>query len=195
VGRPQNTPSPKYAQNTQNTSPKYLVPFWAKEIAIGYKMINARAETVAVKPGFREAFKKRRCLIPADGFYEWKKINGQKQPLFITLSDQSPFAFAGLWETWTAKQNPAAPYRSCTIITRAAAGRMQTIHHRMPVILHPQAYAAWLDSATTQPEPLQQILQAHAVTDLHFRPVSRQVNAVRTNDPSNIKPVQTEFEF
>jgi putative SOS response-associated peptidase YedK len=110
-----------------------LVPFWAKDTAISYKMINARSETVASKPSFREAFKKRRCLILSDGFYEWKGRKGQKQPVFITTPDASPFAFAGLWEIWHDKQNQDTTYRSCTIITREAVGAVRELHHRMPM--------------------------------------------------------------
>jgi putative SOS response-associated peptidase YedK len=172
-----------------------LVPFWAKDTTIGYKMINARSESVATKPSFREAFKKRRCLILADGFYEFKGQKGKKQPVFITRPDQSPFAFAGLWEIWQDRQKQNAAYRSCTIITREAVGAMKEIHHRMPVIVDPGAYGVWLDSENQDSDGLQGLLQAHAVTDLVFHPVSKQVNSVRTNDPSNIKPIQTEFDF
>jgi putative SOS response-associated peptidase YedK len=173
-----------------------LVPFWAKDISMGYKMINARVETVAAKPSFREALKKRRCLIPADGFYEWQGRKGSKQPVFITPSDQAPFAFAGLWEVWHDKRNPAAPpYRSCTIITRESAGAMQSIHHRMPVILPPDLYHHWIDPANVEPQGLTDMLQTRPVTDLVFHPVSKQVNSVRQNDPSNIVPVQTELPF
>jgi putative SOS response-associated peptidase YedK len=172
-----------------------LVPFWAKDAAIGYKMINARVETVATKPSFREAFKKRRCLIPADGFYEWRGQKGGKQPMFITHPDQAPFAFAGLWETWHDKQNPDEPYRSCTIITREAAGVVKELHHRMPVILEPDAYSKWLDPGNRDTDSLSKILHNSSVTDLIFYPVTKQVNAVRNNAPSNIKPIQTEFEF
>ena len=172
-----------------------LVPFWAKDTAISYKMINARSETVASKPSFREAFKKRRCLILADGFYEWKGRKGQKQPVFITTPDASPFAFAGLWEIWHDKQNQDTTYRSCTIITREAVGAVRELHHRMPVIVNPDAYVPWLDIDNRDPDALSSILQTNALTDLVFHPVDKQVNSVRNNDPSNIKPVQTEFEF
>jgi len=172
-----------------------LVPFWAKDTRIGYKMINARVETVATKPSFREAFRKRRCLIPADGFYEWKGRKGEKQPVFITLPDQTPFAFAGLWEVWRDKQHQDAAYRSCTIITREAAGVVKDIHHRMPVILSPDAYGSWLDAEISDMGKLNSILQDQAVIDLVYHPVASQVNAASHNDPSNIKPVQTEFDF
>lgn len=100
-----------------------------------------RQETAASKPSFRDAFKKRRCLIPADGFYEWYAAKSQKQPVFITLPGGKPFAFAGLWETWQDKTDSGTAYRSCTIITRGAAGELKKIHHRMPVVLKPEAYA------------------------------------------------------
>ncbi|MDA8141618.1 MAG: SOS response-associated peptidase [Desulfobacteraceae bacterium] len=173
-----------------------LVPFWAKDTVIGSKMINARVETVAEKPAFREAFKKRRCLILADGFYEWKAQKGKKQPVYITLPDQAPFAFAGLWESWQNKESPLPePYRSCTIITRAAMGPIEQIHHRMPVILSPPAYAQWLDTELHDPEVLLALMQTQCLTDIVFHPVSRQVNTVSHNDPSNVKPVQMEFDF
>jgi putative SOS response-associated peptidase YedK len=172
-----------------------LVPFWAKDTTIGYKMINARAETVATKPSFKEAFKKRRCLIIADGFYEWRGQKGKKQPMFITLPDQAPFAFAGLWETWHDKESPDAPYRSCTIITRDAAGAIKELHHRMPVILDPSVYGSWLDPDHRDPEALNAILQTRSLADLVFHPVTQQVNSVRNNDPSNIEPVQPESKI
>jgi putative SOS response-associated peptidase YedK len=172
-----------------------LVPFWSKDTAAGYKMINARSETLASKPGFREAFRKRRCLIPADGFYEWKGQKGQKQPMYITTPDGSPFAFAGLWETWSHGNDPETIYRSCTIITRDAVEPVRELHHRMPVILHPDAYGPWLDPEIYNAAALNALLQDRALTDLVFHPVARQVNAVRNNDPTNIKPVQMELEF
>jgi putative SOS response-associated peptidase YedK len=172
-----------------------LVPFWAKDTAIGYKLINARAETVAGKPSFREAFKKRRCMILADGFYEWKGKKGDKRPMLITTPDGSPFAFAGLWETWHDGQNQDAAYRSCTIITRDAAGPVRELHHRMPVILQPDAYGRWIDPGNRDPDALGSILQNNSLTDLVFHSVAKQVNSVRNNDPSNIMPVQTQFEF
>ncbi len=120
-----------------------LVPHWARDISTGYKMINARVESVSSKPSFRDAFKKRRCLILADGFYEWKGEKGQKQPFFITLPNERPFAFAGLRETWRDKDNQEDSYRSCTIITREASEILKDIHDRMPAILPPDTYEAW----------------------------------------------------
>lgn len=136
-----------------------LIPFWAKDVAIGNTMINARAETVAEKPSFREAFLKRRCLIPADGFFEWEKLaNGKKQPWWIRMKDESPFAMAGLWETWTPKTKAEVPddgkphsqkqVQSCTILTINANADMQSLHDRMPVILPVEAWDAWLNPST-----------------------------------------------
>jgi putative SOS response-associated peptidase YedK len=172
-----------------------LVPFWAKDTAIGQRLINARSETAAEKPSFRNAFKKRRCLILADGFYEWKRVSGKKHPLFITLPDERPFAFAGLWETWRDPHAPGTVYLSCAILTRASTGIMKTIHHRMPVILHPEAYPAWLEPTLHELAPLKDLLAEKSITDLAYRPVSRQVNPVGNNSPANIIPIQTEFDF
>ena len=167
-----------------------LVPFWAKDISIGNKMINARAESVADKPSFRNAFKKRRCLILADGFYEWKGQKGDKQPMFITLPDKKPFAFAGLWETWNDKDAPDSIYKSCTIITTQASGSMRDIHHRMPVILKPQIYETWLDPGNQDVTALNEILKNEIITELTSYPVSREVNSTRHNDPSCIEPIK-----
>ena len=166
-----------------------LVPHWAKDISTGYKMINAWVETVLSKPSFREAFRKRRCLIPADGFYGWKGSKGDKQPFFITLPDEKPFAFAGLWETWWDKDNHDEIYRSCTIITREASERLKDIHDRMPAVLPPDTYEAWLDHENHDIKRLQEILTEKTVTEFKTMPVSKQVNSVKFNDPSNIAPV------
>ena len=167
-----------------------LVPFWAKDISIGNKMINARAESVAEKPSFRNAFKKRRCLIPADGFYEWKGPKGDKQPMFITLPDKTPFAFAGLWETWNDKDAPDSIYKSCTIITTQASDSMRPIHHRMPVILKLQIYETWLDPGNQDVTALNEILKNEIITELTSYPVSKEVNSTRNNDPSCIEPIK-----
>lgn len=162
-----------------------LVPFWAKDPSIGNRMINARAETVAEKPSFKNAFKKRRCLIIADGFYEWQGPKGNKQPMFITLPDKKPFGFAGLWETWSPKDRDL-PHRSCTIITTEACDAMRDIHHRMPVILRPEAYEPWLNPDIQDVNQLINILQNELLTDLVGYPVSKRVNSTRNNDPSCI---------
>ena len=166
-----------------------LVPFWAKDISIGNKLINARAETIASKPSFRNAFKKRRCIIPADGFYEWKGPKGQKQPIFITLPESKPFAFAGLWETWHKKDDPDTMYKSCTIITTEASDSVREIHHRMPAILTPEMYESWLDPLNQNINGLKNILQTGIVTKLKSHAVSKNVNSVKNNEPSNIIPL------
>lgn len=172
-----------------------LVPFWAKDTAIGNRLINARSETVAEKPSFREAFKKRRCLIPADGFYEWTKVKGQKQPVYITLPQKTPFAFAGLYEIWHDPNKAGRVHRSCTIITRRAGESMKAIHQRMPVILHPDSYQDWLDPQHRDAQSLQALVEERALTRVVLYPVSRQVNVPGHNDPSNIRPVQMELDF
>jgi putative SOS response-associated peptidase YedK len=179
--------------NGENRLDKFhwgLVPFWAKDITIGNRMINARAESIAEKPSFREAFKKRRCLIPADGFYEWKGEKGRKQPMFITLPDRKPFAFAGLWETWRKKDDKDTIYKSCTIVTTQASESIRDIHQRMPVILKPQVYKSWLDPDNQNVVELDNILKNEIITELASYPVSNQVNSTRNNDPSFIEPIE-----
>ncbi len=167
-----------------------LVPFWAKDISIGNRMINARSESIAEKPSFRNAFKKRRCLILADGFYEWKGEKGRKQPMFFTLPDHKPFAFAGLWETWNEKDDQDSIYKSCTVITTQASESIRDIHHRMPVILKPPAYESWLDPGNQDVVELGKMLKNEIVTELVSYPVSKQVNSTRNNDPSCIEPIE-----
>jgi putative SOS response-associated peptidase YedK len=182
-----------FKQDGKNWLDKFhwgLVPFWAKDISIGNKMINARAESVAEKPSFRNAFKKRRCLILADGFYEWKGQKGRKQPMFITLPDKNPFAFAGLWETWNKKDDKDSIYRSCTIITTQASDSIRDIHHRMPVILKPQIYEPWLDPDNQDVVELENILKTEIIIELSSYSVSTQVNSTRNNDPSCIEPIE-----
>lgn len=169
-----------------------LVPFWAKDTTIGNRMINARSETVATKPSFKTAFKWRRCLILADGFYEWKGDKGQKQPMFLTLPNGRPFAFAGLWENWDDRGKELIPYRSCTILTREASKSVMPIHNRMPVILKPDAFASWLNRENQDIKSLQNIIQNKIFTKLKSVPVSKQVNSVKVNRPGNIRPVETE---
>lgn len=173
-----------------------LVPFWAKDISIGNKLINARSETAATKPSFKNAFKKRRCLIIADGFYEWQGAKGRKQPVYLSLPIDKPFAFAGLWEIWTDKAYDNATYTSCTILTTAASAPVRPIHHRMPVILMPDKYDQWLDPTFQDLNGLNDILTNWIETDLVSRPVSKQVNAATYNHPSNIEQLtQIEIDF
>jgi len=166
-----------------------LVPFWAKDISIGPGMINARAETISKKPAFRNAFKKRRCLIPANGFYEWKGKKGNKQPYYVSVPSGEPFAFAGLWETWTDKESgEESVYNSCTIITTSASDTIREIHHRMPVILDPKFHETWLNVEIQDPKKLEIILQKGLIDDMKYYPVSKLVNSVKNNDPNCIKP-------
>jgi len=167
-----------------------LVPFWAKDPGIGSRMINARSETVESKPSFRNAFRKRRCLIPADGFYEWKGGKGAKQPMLLSLPDRSPFAFAGLWETWDDRGKREAPYQSCTILTRESSESVMPIHNRMPVILRPEAFGPWLDPDFQDVDLLQEIIENQVYTELVSYPVSRAVNSVKNNRPENIEPAE-----
>ncbi|WP_419656314.1 conserved uncharacterized protein, DUF159 [Desulfosarcina variabilis str. Montpellier] len=167
-----------------------FVPFWAKDTTVGSRMINARSETVATKPSFRTAFKNRRCLILADGFYEWAGKAGNKQPMFLTLPDGKPFAFAGLWETWDNQGKEPIPYRSATILTREASASVMPIHNRMPVILQPKAFDLWLDRKNQDVRLLQDLLHKQIYTRLKSVPVSNQVNSVKVNRPGNIKPVE-----
>ena len=173
-----------------------LVPFWAKETTMGQRLINARVETVATKPSFRNAFRHRRCLIPADGFYEWQGEKGKKQPVYFTLPNSSPFAFAGLWERWDNHGNADAEYLSCTIITTAASRSVTPVHHRMPAILTPGVYSAWLDPENRNTQALETILKTGIIGELIYRPVSRQVNAAVNNTSDNIRPLtQMNLDF
>lgn len=156
-----------------------LVPSWAKDLAIGTKLINARAETVAEKPSFRAAFKQRRCLIPADGFYEWQRLDRKtKQPYYFQLTDQQPFAFAGLWEHW---QGEGAVVETCTILTTQANELLQPIHDRMPVIIRPEAYDRWLEPTVT-PEH-QTLLRPYDATLMQGYRVSTLVNRATNDSP------------
>jgi putative SOS response-associated peptidase YedK len=168
-----------------------LVPFWAKDAGNGSRMINARSETVATKPSFRMAFKWRRCLILADGFYEWMGEKGNKQPMYLTLPDGRPFAFAGLWEDWDNRGKEPTAYRSCSILTREASESVMPIHNRMPVILKPEAVDAWLNRDNQDVRLLQGIIQNKAYTELKSVRVSKQVNSAKINRPGNIRPLET----
>jgi len=153
-----------------------LIPSWATDPKIGNHMINARAETLAEKPAFRAALKRRRCLILADGFYEWQQVAGQrgKTPMYIQLKKGQPFAFAGLWETWKAPDGE--PVKSCTIITTAPNTLMAKIHDRMPVILPPKAYATWLSAEELPAEKTLPLLKSFPATQMKANAVSTLVN-------------------
>lgn len=163
-----------------------LVPSWAKDPAIGNKMINARAETAHEKPSYRTAFKNRRCLVLADGFYEWRKTPDGKQPHYIKMSDGSPFTFAGLWETWRGGEDEL---RTCTILTTEANELMKPIHHRMPVILGSANHAAWLDQDLKDKDTLRDMLRAYPAPEMEAYQVSRVVNRPSNDTPECIRPV------
>jgi putative SOS response-associated peptidase YedK len=157
-----------------------LIPRWANDPKIAYQLINARSETVAEKPAFRDAFKKRRCLIPADGFYEWKKLGKAKQPYHIHRQDGRLFAFAGLWERWQAPGSE--PIESCTILTTVANTLVADVHDRMPVMLLPEQYDAWLDPARSV-EQLRELVGPYPAELLAKQPVSPRVNNPKVDDP------------
>jgi putative SOS response-associated peptidase YedK len=163
-----------------------LIPSWAKDPKIGARLINARSETVSEKPAFRAAFKRRRCLIVTDGFYEWKKVEKQKQPFYFRRSDCHPFAFAGLWEHWQSSEGDTID--SCTILTTEASDLMEPIHNRMPVILDEPDYDGWL-SPTSKPDLLQALLRPHSAQGMERYPVSSQVNRSANDSPDCIQPL------
>lgn len=167
-----------------------LVPFWAKDPSIGNRMINARSETLAEKPSFRNAFRRRRCLILADGFYEWHQpVKGQpKVPIYIQFKDQRPFAFAGLWERW---QSPdGSEILSCTIITTRPNPLVARYHNRMPVILPDGSHSLWLDPGEGNPKQLSPLLGPHPDDEMTAYPVSRMVNDPSNESPDLIQPIQ-----
>jgi putative SOS response-associated peptidase YedK len=171
-----------------------LVPRWSKDPDIGGKMINARAETVAEKNSFKSAFKKRRCLILADGFYEWARNetgSGPKQPYYIRMETGTPYAFAGLWETWEGEDGRGGTKKihSTTIITTDANELMSGIHHRMPVILPPESYATWLDTSIQETEELMPLLAPYPSDQMEAYPVSTFVNKPANDDPECVEPV------
>jgi putative SOS response-associated peptidase YedK len=165
-----------------------LVPFWAKDPSIGNRMINARAETVAEKPSYRAAFQHRRCVVLADGFYEWRRENDAKTPYFISLSADEPFGLAGLWESWTDKQTGEL-LQTTTLITTAANEFMQPLHHRMPVILQSDAANEWLAGSA---EPLEHA--ALRTPKLKAWPVDRRVNNARNEGEELVRPAGETIE-
>jgi putative SOS response-associated peptidase YedK len=170
-----------------------LVPFWAKDVKIGSRMINARAETVSEKPAFRRAFAQRRCLLPADGYYEWQASeSGPKQPIYISRSDGNSLAFAGLYELWrdpaVERDDPDAWLWTTTIITTSAPDELGHIHDRMPMIIDPAGWTDWLDPANHEISDIRSLLIPAAVSGLRTYPVSTAVNSVRNNGPALIEP-------
>lgn len=166
-----------------------LIPFWAKDPAIGSRMINARAETLAEKPSFKSALRQRRCLVLADGFYEWKQEPGMKTktPMRIQLKDGKPFAFAGLWERW--KSPDGTEVKSCTIITTQPNEFMSAIHNRMPVILPAEDYLRWIDPESREPGQLQSLLKPYPSDLMMAYPVSKLVNSPANDSAEVIRPL------
>jgi putative SOS response-associated peptidase YedK len=164
-----------------------LVPVWAKDLAIGNKLINARSETAAEKPSFRTALKKRRCLVVVDGFYEWRQTAQPKLPFLIRRRDGRPLTLAGLWEEWTSRETGEV-VRSCTLLTTGPNGLMAPLHDRMPVLLEPETHALWLSSEPQEPAVLQPLLVPCRDDVLELRPVSRLVNSPRNDVPECLLP-------
>jgi putative SOS response-associated peptidase YedK len=168
-----------------------LIPSWSKDPKLGARMINARSETVATKPSFRSSFKSRRCLIPADGFYEWKQTEKKtRQPYLIGLKNEEPFAFAGLWEHWGSSDGSVID--SCTIITTEANDLLRNLHDRMPVILLEEDYDRWLDPMLHNRDALQSLLVPYAAEEMSFSLVSTIVNNARNETPDCVKPVKEQ---
>jgi putative SOS response-associated peptidase YedK len=167
-----------------------LIPSWAKDPSIGYKTINARAETVATTLSFREPFRSQRCLIPADGFYEWQKNGKTKQPFCFEVHDGELFAFAGLWDRWKSQQGEVV--ESCTILTTTPNSLLSDIHDRMPVILRPDNYELWLDPAFRNTSSVSEMLKPYDTVLMRRFPVSTKVNQVLNDDAECAKPLERE---
>lgn len=169
-----------------------LVPHWAKDAEIGKRMINARAETIREKPSFREAFQKRRCIIPASGFYEWQKkgAGGGKQPFYFYLNEKEVFGFAGLWEEWLDKQTGEL-METCTIITTTANEVLKPVHDRMPVILKAENYDEWLDEKVKDEERLEKLLIPYPAGEMKSHPVGKSVNIPAADSIELITPINS----
>lgn len=163
-----------------------LVPFWAKDAKIGYKLINARVESAADKPAFRAAFAHRRCIIPAGGFYEWRRVGREARPYFYSLAGGEPMGLAGLWESW--RPDEGDPLRTCTILTCPANALVAEVHERMPVVLRPDDYGAWLEPGPPGPELAASVALPHRPEDFTVQRVSPRVNAPGPDDPDLLKP-------
>jgi putative SOS response-associated peptidase YedK len=169
-----------------------LVPRWAQEINTRYSMINARAETLTEKPAYRQPFASQRCLVLADGFYEWQKLGNGKVPMYIRLKSRRPFGFAGLWDTWQPADG-GDPLRSCTIITTTPNALLAPIHNRMPVILPPKAIDTWLQAQAAAQEELQGLLRPYPADELEAYAVSRYVNNPANDSPRCIEPADSRW--
>jgi len=166
-----------------------LIPAWAKEPAALPLLINARSETAAAKPAFRAALRRRRCLVPADGFYEWQRREGRKQPYHMRRRDGAPFALAGLWERW---EGPDGAIDSCALLTTASNALMRPIHDRMPVILDPQSFDLWLDPRMQDVERVQSLLRPYPAEAMIAYPVSAMVNNARNDNPQCVLPLDSD---
>lgn len=164
-----------------------LIPPWADDMSIGFKLINARSETVDEKHSFRHAIRHRRCLIPASGFFEWVQEGKSKKPLYIRMKDDSLMVFAGLWESWKSPEKQVV--ESCTILTTSSNSLIAPLHERMPVILHPQEFNRWLDRETTDPEKLKSLYQSYPADLMDISEVSSAVNSPRNDSPDLILPI------
>lgn len=169
-----------------------LVPHWAKDPAIGNRLNNARSESAAGKPAFRDAIRRRRCLVPADGFYEWKAEGRQKLPYYISLKTGVPMAMAGMWESWRTPDGEIL--RTCCILTTGPNDVMEPIHDRMPVIIDPADYAFWLDPEMTEPEALGPLLSPYPADKMRAWPVSRNVNRANYEAKDAIEPIGAGLE-
>lgn len=165
-----------------------LIPSWAKDPHIGSRMINARSETVDFKPAFRTALKHRRCIIPANGFYEWREVGSKKHPLYVKLRDESPMMFAGLWAYWKSPEYEVI--ESCTILTTTTNELIKPLHDRMPVILEPKDIDLWLEPNVTDPEQLKPLFKPYPSELMEMYPVSDLVNSPRNDTPDLINPLQ-----
>lgn len=173
-----------------------LVPFWAKDPSVGNKMINTRAETAAEKPAFKRALASRRCLVPADGWFEWRRTGKEKEPFYMTGPDEHSLAFGGIWESWHPKDDAdAEPLITFSIITTDAAGQLTDVHHRMPLIVPRQSWDGWLDPDRADVTDLLVPTPEEIVASLELRPVSSLVNNVRNNGPELLKRVDPEHEL
>jgi putative SOS response-associated peptidase YedK len=170
-----------------------LIPFWSKDPEIGNRMINARSETAAEKPSFRKAFKSQRCLIPADGFYEWKKMDeGPKQPYYFQMVDKKPFALAGIWDKW--KNPEGGIIESCSILTTEPNAVVKPVHKRMPVIINPKKFDFWLDPTTEKIDDLKELMKPYDAKVIEAYPVDRYVNSPQNKGEKCIEKFQEKYK-
>ncbi|MFD7654393.1 SOS response-associated peptidase [Actinosynnema sp. NPDC059797] len=200
----EGTPDPDSLERSVRVMRWGLVPHWAKDTSGAAKMINARSESVLEKPAYRDSAAKRRCIIPAAGWYEWQPGEGRKQPYFINPGDDSSLAMAGIWSVWWQQEgDERKPVITCAVLTTDAIGEMAAVHHRMPLVLPKDRWQAWLDPDLTDPKDLL-APDRDLVDALELRPVSMRVNSIKNNDPSLMdavalgeseKPEPTLFEL